>query len=102
MWVASGPVTTTGINWESVGAIAAIMGIIVGFMTWWVTHRDRRQRVAGERVEQAITDAVNHLSDVLMAKLETKEKVSQISERLARLEGAAGSAQRGNSDAGQS
>lgn len=82
MIIAATAVHTTGINWESLavifGGFAAIATLLIG----WI---DRRQaRIRGE-----ITDSVNHLSEVLLAKLETKDAVAKISERLARLEGAA-------------
>lgn len=98
--LADAVVRTTGINWESVAAIAAIMGALIALMTFWITRRDRTQRDLNAQMESSITDAVNHLSDVLMAKLETKETVARISERLARLEGASGVANRDGHDGG--
>lgn len=73
------------INWVSISVILAGIGAIGGLL---VALQERRNNA----IKDQITDSVNHLSDVLLAKLETKEKVAQISERLARLEGAAGSA----------
>lgn len=98
--LASAIVRTTGVNWESVAAISAIMGVLIALMTFWITRRDRTQRDLNAQMESSITDAVNHLSDVLMAKLETKETVARISERLARLEGASGVANRDGHDGG--
>lgn len=91
-------VQTKGINWESVSVIIAAVAVIVTIMLFVLGRRDRRQHDTSVQLEtrfnemqQEFTTAINHLSDVLMAKLETKESVARISERLARLEGAAGS-----------
>ena len=84
-------VRTTGINWESVAAIVALVSVLMSLMLWLISHRDRKLRQASEEIKVEITSAVDHLADVLMAKLETKETVARISERLARLEGAAAS-----------
>lgn len=101
--IAAQIVRTVGINWESVGVIVAAVGVIVALVVpmvvWLSSRRDRRsenaldlQRAANVELKQDFTDAINHLSDILTAKLETKETVAQISVRLARLEGAAASA----------
>lgn len=97
-------VQTTGINWESVGVIIAALTVIVTIMLYVLSRKDRRQHDSSVQLEarfsemqQEFTTAINHLSDVLMAKLETKESVARISERLARLEGAAGTALAENS-----
>jgi hypothetical protein len=87
-------VHTTGINWESVGAIGAIMAVLQSFFVWLVTRKDQKREDDAQAVKQEIADSVNHLSEVLLAKLETKETVSRISERLSRVEGAAGIANR--------
>jgi hypothetical protein len=73
-------VRTTGLNWESLAVIFAGFATIAGFLLTWSEHRSSQNKAE-------ITDAVNRLSDVLQAKLETKQVVSGISERLARLEG---------------
>lgn len=81
-----------GIDWQGwaaiIGAFAALMVAVIT----WVEHRQKQLRQQQEALNQTmttqITTAVNHLSEVLLAKLETKETVSRISERLARLEGA--------------
>lgn len=88
--LAATAVHTTGINWESVAAIAAVVAVIMSVVLWIMSRRDRRQQAFNQEVQTDITAAVNHLSDVLMAKLETKETVSRISERLARVEGSMG------------
>jgi hypothetical protein len=87
-------VTTTGINWESVGALAAIFGIMLSLITLYFARRDiRQQRHAvrqekqNEEIKDQIATSINTLSEVLQAKLETKEVVNQISVRLARVEG---------------
>lgn len=82
-------VRTTGINWESVVAITGILALMMTGVLYAFSRRDQRQAVQNDELRQEFTAAVNHLSDVLTAKLETKEAVAQISVRLARLEGAA-------------
>lgn len=82
-------VHTNGINWQSVGAIIAGITVILTIMGWIFARRDRKNEVQNEAIKQEISTAIDNLSTVLLAKLETKEKVAQISERLARLEGAA-------------
>ena len=88
-------VHTAGINWESIGAIAALLAVAVTTILWALTRReqkaDTREHMAEQRnneIKQEIAASVNHLSEVLLAKLETKETVARISERLARLESA--------------
>jgi hypothetical protein len=94
-------VRTTGINWESVGVIVSLVGVLVGAILWWLTRRDQRLRNAAElrdqqqraenlAIKQEISSAVGQLSEVLLAKLETKDTVSRISERLARVEASIG------------
>lgn len=90
-------VHTTGVNWESVTAIVAIVGIIQGMLFWLFARRDKKREDSAEKVRVLITEAMqeqtnalNHQTDMLLAKLETKETVAKISERLARVEGAAG------------
>jgi hypothetical protein len=72
-------VRTTGINWESVGVI---VGSVVALIAFLVSVQDRRNAT----VQHSIQESVDHLSDVLIAKLETKETVAKLSERIARLE----------------
>jgi hypothetical protein len=83
-------VHTVGINWESIGVIAAIVGVGFSIVVWITARRDARSQLRNEDIKNEINVSVNHLSDVLLARLETKETVARISERLARLEGAAG------------
>jgi hypothetical protein len=101
MIIAVNAVHTTGVNWESVAAIAGCVAVIVTIVIWIFNRRDKRtsaelarreqlQREQFEDIRRDFTDSINHLSEVLLAKLETKETVAQISNRLARLEGAAG------------
>jgi hypothetical protein len=81
-------VHTTGVNWQSIGVIAAIIGVAVTVILAMLARRDRRMEQQNTEIKDEISNAVNHLSEVLLARLETKETVSKISERLARLEGA--------------
>lgn len=88
--IAQEVVRTTGINWESVSAIGAILLILQGLFFWSVQRRERKRDAEQDEVRREISESVNHLSEILLAKLETKETVARISERLARVEGAAG------------
>ena len=71
-----------GISWQTVGVI---IGAFSALITALVVLQERRNRT----IKDEIKSSVDHLSDVLLAKLETKESVARISERLARIEGAA-------------
>jgi hypothetical protein len=81
--ILSESVTTTGVNWESISVIMGGFGAAVAGLVAWTEHRQAQTR-------NQITDAVNHLAEVLTAKLETKETVNAINVRLARLEGSKG------------
>lgn len=89
-WLAAAAVRTTGVNWESVAAITGIVAVIMTVVLWIFNRRDKRQEEQNNELRHEFTRAINNLSDVLLAKLETKEAVAQISVRLARVEGAAG------------
>lgn len=82
-------VHTNGINWQSVGVMIAGITVILTIMGWIFARRDKKNEQQNEDIKKEISTAIDGLSTVLLAKLETKEKVAQISERLARLEGAA-------------
>lgn len=86
--LSSSIVHTTGINWESVAAIAAVGAILQAGFFWVIARRDKVRSTETEQTKQEIAGAVNHLSEVLLAKLETKETVSAINARLSRVEGA--------------
>jgi uncharacterized membrane protein YccC len=73
-------VQTTGINWESLATIVGSFAAIAAAMLAWTEHRSSNLR-------SQITDAVTTMSQILEAKLETKEAVNSINIRLARLEG---------------
>lgn len=73
-------VHTAGINWES---IAAIVGALVASITYLDFRQTRKQN--GIRTE--IREAVGNLGQVLDARLESKEKVAQLTERVAKVEG---------------
>lgn len=64
-------VHTSGINWQSLAAILAGFAAIAGVLLAWT---ERRQ----SGLKNQIADSVNHLSDVLMARLETKEAVAAL------------------------
>jgi hypothetical protein len=72
-WLAAaGSVTTRGINWESIATLVTAIIVVVGAITGYVGRQ--------------ITNSVTNLGDRLEAKLETKERVSQIDRRLTVLE----------------
>jgi hypothetical protein len=72
-------VHATGVNWDSVAVILAGFSAVIGLT---IALQERRN----SQIKSDISISVNHLSDVLQAKLETKETVAAMSERLARLE----------------
>lgn len=82
-------VKTTGLNWESLSVIVGAFAAVAAVMLTWTEHRAVNQKTQ-------IADAVNYMAQVLEAKLETKEVVTQISIRLARLEGALGQSEHGS------
>lgn len=82
-------VHATGINWVG---ISPIMAVIIAGLTLIVTmqnRRDKKHESANLAIKEEISSSVEHLGEVLSARMETKETVARISERLARLEGAA-------------
>lgn len=88
MKLAVATVHTTGVNWESVSVIVALVTVLMTVVLWIISRRDRRQQQENQAVKQEIADAINHQSEVLLAKLETKDTVARISERLAAVEAA--------------
>lgn len=78
---------TSGINWESVTAIASVVVIVQAAFVWLISRKDKKREEIQEQTKQEIADSVNHLSEVLLAKLETKDTVSAINARLASVEG---------------
>lgn len=109
MMLAVSAVHTTGVNWESVviivGSLASAFAVIQTFMFYVFNRRDtRREKEQTKRnaaheeqanevrmmIAEAMakqTDALNHQTEILMSRLETKETVAEISVRLARVEG---------------
>lgn len=83
-------VRTTGINWESVAAIAAIVGILLTVLLWVFGRQDKRREAQAAELRGDMTNSLDHLAEVLTAKLETKDTVARISERLARVEAVIG------------
>lgn len=83
-------VRTTGINWESVAAIAALVGVILTVLLWVFGRQDQRRERATNELRNDMTSSLDHLAEVLTAKLETKDTVARISERLARVEAVIG------------
>jgi preprotein translocase subunit YajC len=88
--LASSVVRTAGINWESVGVIVSLVAIIVTIMMWIMNRREHRADAATREQRAEMTSSLDHMTEVLLAKLETKETVARISERLARVEAMVG------------
>lgn len=88
--LAAQAVRTTGINWESVAAIGVIVGILVTVLLWVFGRQDKRRELATKELRQDMTNSIDHLSEVLTAKLETKDTVARITERIARVEAVMG------------
>lgn len=88
--LASTAVRTTGINWESVAAIGVLVGILVTVLLWVFGRQDARRERATAELRQDMTSSIDHLSEVLTAKLETKDTVARITERIARVEAVVG------------
>lgn len=80
IWDAIQTVKTSGINWPSVLLIA---GSIVGCIVALLGFLDIRQRRRQDDIRDEITRAVNHLSDVLLEKLETKDNVNDLKTEVA-------------------
>lgn len=71
-YLAEATVHTSGLNIESIVVTASIiLGIVGSFVTW---------------IGNKITRAINDMSEKLQAKLESKEVVQQINNRLTRVE----------------
>ena len=87
---AAAAVTTTGINWESVAAIAGLVSVIVAVMLWAIQRREHRAEAAARELKRDMAGALDHLAEVLTAKLEAKEAVADIRERLSRVEAVIG------------
>jgi N-glycosylase/DNA lyase len=64
-------VHTSGINWESV---SVIIGSVVAALVFLVSLQERRAAT----IRNDIGEAVNHLAEVLTAKLETKDVVNSL------------------------
>jgi hypothetical protein len=90
-------VKTTGINFDSISVIAGIIIAMSSLIIAYVTYRDRKIEKRQEdhkdelaRITQSnaetIAREIGHLSDVLVARLETKENVYKLAERVARIE----------------
>jgi hypothetical protein len=73
--IASVAVHTTGVNWETVGVIVSLVSVLMTVIMYMFNRWDKR-----------IKTALDAQTDLLMAKLETRETVSKITERLARVE----------------
>jgi len=83
--------TATVLNWQTIGVLSAMFfgfsSIFITLFIFMINRRENRSDKRNSEIRDEIANAVNHLSEILLAKLETKETVAQISIRLARLEG---------------
>jgi sensor domain CHASE-containing protein len=91
--IAQSAVHTAGVNWESVTAIAGCVAVIMTVVLWIFNRRDSRQSAQNDALRAEFTHSIDNLTQVLLAKLETKETVSTVIERLARVEAIVGSRQ---------
>lgn len=76
--------------WSAVGTISAFVIGALSVMLAIMSRRDKRSQERNNEIKEEIKTAVDHLGEVLTARMETKDTVSRISERLARVEGAMG------------
>lgn len=87
MNIADQVVHSTGINWIGISPILAVMIAGIGVIIAVMNRRDERYQRQNIEIKEEISSSVNHLGEVLSARMETKEAVARISERLARVEG---------------
>lgn len=80
-------VHTSGINVESIAVILGGFAGVLSVVLAWQIRRDKKHDTEMVDLRKDITTSVDHLSEVLLAKLETKDNVSQINARLSRIEG---------------
>jgi uncharacterized membrane-anchored protein YhcB (DUF1043 family) len=85
-------VHTSGLNIESLATIlagfATVVAVLIGFVSRRLDKRDAQHAKEVEELRRDFTEGLTHMAEVLNARLETKEAVSGISSRLARVEGA--------------
>ena len=72
-------VHTTGVNWESVAAVA---GTVITGVTVTITVLERRSKA----IRSEIRESVDGLREMLSERLETKERVAGLAQRIAVLE----------------
>ena len=84
-------VHTTGINWESIGAILGGFGTATSVLLAYVGRRaDKRDALHASQMRDVREDfqtGLRQMGTLLSAKLETKETVANLGQRVARLEG---------------
>lgn len=76
--------------WTAVGIVSTVVLGLFGLMLTLQGRRETRYNQQNTEIKTEIKDAVEHLGEVLTARMETKETVNGISVRLARVEGAMG------------
>lgn len=81
---------TITVNWESlVTTTIPIVGTLIAVATYInsrTNKRERLNRLTQENVRDEIKTAVDHLAEVLLEKLESKDAVNQLRIEMARVE----------------
>lgn len=88
--IAEAVVHATGINWVGISPIIGSVIAAVAVIITLQTRRENRSEKRNNEIKDEIATSVNNLGELLSARMETKETVARISERLARVEGAMG------------
>jgi hypothetical protein len=88
--VAIETVHTSGINIESLAVILGGFAACFALLLAWLNRREDRADKRDQATRKEITTAVENLSTVLTAKLETKEVVAGMNVRIARIEAVIG------------
>lgn len=77
-------VQTTGINWESVSVIVGTLGtLLIGCLAFFLGLIQKHNT----QIRHDISSSVDHLSEVLTAKLETKDAVNELRIEFVELKG---------------
>jgi peptidoglycan hydrolase CwlO-like protein len=71
------------VNWQSIAVL--VVSIVACFIAV-ATYIDKRATSRQETIKNEIQSSVEHLSDVLSERLETKENVSQLKVQIAALQ----------------
>lgn len=85
--IAGAVVHTEGINIESLSAILVGVAAIVGVLQTFVYKRQTRLEKAASQMESRTAKAIEDQTAILLAKLETKENVSELRVKVAEMSG---------------